>query len=253
MSRLRMAFFVVLFLALGAVVGALAASTSQPSLDELIKQVEALTKRVEQLEEQLQAVKAGARPSDALEQEARGAFAKVNQLIGTGKIDEARVELDAFMKKYGSTRIGKQASRLPGELAVIGKDTPSNWGIERWFQGEDQIDLASDKPTVVVFWETWCPHCRREVPKLQRVYRSYKDKGMQLIRLTKVNKSATEEAVESFIADNKLEYPIAKENGSMSAYFGVRGVPAAAVVKDGKVIWRGHPVRITDDMLKGWL
>jgi hypothetical protein len=39
----------------------------------------------------------------------------------------------------------------------------------------------------------------------------------------------------------------------MSTYFGVRGIPAAAVVKDGQIVWRGHPARITEDMLKGWL
>ncbi len=33
MSRMRMTFFVVVFLALGAIVGALAASSTQPSLD----------------------------------------------------------------------------------------------------------------------------------------------------------------------------------------------------------------------------
>ena len=28
---------------------------------------------------------------------------------------------------------------------------------------------------------------------------------------------------------------------------------AAAVVKDGKVVWRGHPGKLTDDMFKAWL
>jgi hypothetical protein len=29
----------------------------------------------------------------------------------------------------------------------------------------------------------------------------------------------------------------------------VTGIPAAAVVKGGKVIWRGHPAQLTDDVL----
>ena len=139
------------------------------------------------------------------------------------------------------------------ELGVIGKDAPSDWGIEKWFQGESDIDLASDDTTLVVFWESWCPHCRREVPKMQQMYETYKPKGLQLVGLTKITKSSTEEIVESFITENKVSYPKAKENGQMSTYFGVRGIPAAAVVKDGKVVWRGHPANITEDMLKGWL
>lgn len=72
--------------------------------------------------------------------------------------------------------------------------------------------------------------------------------------LTKVNRSATEEKVEEFISTHKLTFPVAKEtDGKISRHFGVQGVPAAAVVKNGKVIWRGHPARISDKMLDKWL
>ena len=47
---------------------------------------------------------------------------------------------------------------------------------------------------------------------------------------------------------------MAKEDGQkMSDRFGVKGIPAAAVVKNGKVVWRGHPARIKDEMIDGWL
>ena len=49
-----------------------------------------------------------------------------------------------------------------------------------------------------------------------------------------------------------MGYPTAKEKGDLSEYYGVRGVPAAAVVKGGKVVWRGHPSRINDKMLESW-
>ena len=38
----------------------------------------------------------------------------------------------------------------------------------------------------------------------------------------------------------------------MSQHFNVSGIPAAAVVKDGKIVWRGHPARLTDEMIQGW-
>jgi len=60
--------------------------------------------------------------------------------------------------------------------------------------------------------------------------------------------------VTAFLSEQKVTYPIAKEQGdSMSKAYGVKGIPAAAVVKDGKVVWRGHPAKLTDDMIKGWL
>jgi thioredoxin-like negative regulator of GroEL len=50
-----------------------------------------------------------------------------------------------------------------------------------------------------------------------------------------------------------VDYPIAKETGELSRYFNVSGIPAAAVIKDGKVVWRGHPAQLKEDQLKSWL
>ena len=62
-----------------------------------------------------------------------------------------------------------------------------------------------------------------------------------------MTKSATDEKVEEFIKESKAKFPILKEkDGSLSKAYAVSGIPAAALVKDGKVIWRGHPARLDD-------
>ena len=96
-------------------------------------------------------------------------------------------------------------------------------------------------------------HCQREVPKLQALYDNLKGDGLQVVGLTKITKSATEEKVAEFITSRSVSYPVAKENGQASQHFGVSGIPAAAVIKDGKVIWRGHPARLSEAQLKSWL
>ena len=118
---------------------------------------------------------------------------------------------------------------------------------------QPRTNLASDKTILLVFWEVWCPHCKREVPKIEEIYNNYKGKGLQVVGLTKINRSATEDSVQAFITEKKLSYPMAKEDGGLSTHFGVSGVPAAAVVKGGKVVWRGHPVRLTTEMIEAWL
>jgi thiol-disulfide isomerase/thioredoxin len=187
------------------------------------------------------------------EAEAQAAFSKVNQLVAAGRLDQAKTDMADFMRKYAGTTTARRAARLDQELAVIGKPQPGDWGIEKWYQGESEVDLASDKATLLVFWEIWCPHCRREVPELQKLYETLKGEGLQLVGLTKLTRSSTEEGVRDFIAEQKIGYPMAKENGTASRYFNVSGIPAAAVVKNGKVIWRGHPARLSEEMLKGWL
>lgn len=251
MSRTRviLGFVLTVVIALG-----FGCSASSAGSEDLEQQVKALTQRIETLEKELASMKSVAQgPTPQMEQEASAALNKINQLVASGQPAEAKKQLSAFQQKYAATRAGRSASRLAQELAVVGKDAPSEWGIEKWFQGEDKLDLSSDGTTLVVFWETWCPHCAREVPKLQAIYDSYSPKGLQVVGLTKVTRSSTEEGVSEFLTQQKVSYPVAKENGQMSTHFGVSGIPAAAVVKGGKIVWRGHPANLSDAMLKGWL
>ena len=77
----------------------------------------------------------------------------------------------------------------------------------------------------------------------QRQYERLRTQGLQVVGLTKRSKSSTEEQVMQLVRDNGVTYPIGKEDSSLSTRFAVRGIPAAAFVRDGKVMWRGHPAR----------
>jgi thiol-disulfide isomerase/thioredoxin len=39
------------------------------------------------------------------------------------------------------------------------------------------------QPTVINFWGTWCPPCRREIPDLIRLYGEYKNQGVEIVSL----------------------------------------------------------------------
>ena len=262
MSRTKTVVTCVLAVAVLAVTLSYAQSGSGDSavlekLDALEKRIASLertiTTRMSQLEKAVASGGGGGGPSAALESEAQAAYAAINKEVAAGNYTAAKTQMDAFMKKYSTTNAGRQARRLQTELAVIGKDVPTEWGIDEWWQGESQVDLTGDKTTLLVFWEVWCPHCKREVPKMQALYDDLKDDGLQIVGLTRLTRSATEEGAKSFIAEQKVSYPIAKENGSVASWFGVSGIPAAAVVKNGKVVWRGHPARLSEAMLKDWL
>lgn len=223
--------------------------------------VDALEQRVATLEEEVKTLKAspggakaGAAAANSPEEAAAEELLKdIAALTRDGKYDEAKTKLATLKGTYGSTTAYKKARKLEQELDIIGKDAPPSWEMEKWFQGQGNIDLTSNKTTLVVFWEVWCPHCQREVPELEATYKSLGPQGLQVVGVTKITKSATEEKVTEFIKEKGVTYPMAKETGALSEYFGVSGIPAAAVVKDGKVVWRGHPARLDDETLKAWL
>lgn len=59
---------------------------------------------------------------------------------------------------------------LPGRAINIGDKAP-DFQLENAASGSP-IKLSNylDKPTVLVFWTSWCPHCRNELPVLESLY-----------------------------------------------------------------------------------
>jgi thiol-disulfide isomerase/thioredoxin len=222
-------------------------------------QVKKLEERIAEVEKKQAAMPAPRQGANAMqgsgdpakEEAARNLYTQIQEMVGKGDIDGAKQKLNELTTSYGDTTSAKRAQSLNAELSVVGKAAPPELKVEKWYQGQSEVHIDQG-PTLVVFWEVWCPHCKREVPKLEATYEKYKGK-LQVVGLTKITKSSTEEKVQEFITTEKVSYPMAKETGEMSDYFAVSGIPAAAVIKDGKVVWRGHPGRLTDDMINAWL
>ncbi|MCB9743179.1 MAG: TlpA family protein disulfide reductase [Alphaproteobacteria bacterium] len=233
--------------------GLFIACAPKAEVDELTARVEALEKRLEDVESRPVASgsAAAAGPTAADEEAAMKLYNEINTLVAENKNEEALAKTDELLKNFGRTRIASRAIRIKQELAVVGK-TVGNPKIEKWYNGSAADADVQSGTTLLVFWEVWCPHCRREVPEIQKTYEKYKGR-LDVVGLTKITKSATDEKVEEFIKEQGLTYPVAKEDGSATQDFAVSGVPAAAIVKDGKVVWRGHPGRINDEMIESYL
>jgi thiol-disulfide isomerase/thioredoxin len=257
-----------------ALVSPLALAASDPDVEQLRKQVEMLQLRVDSLEAQIRLLSPGgaarpastaaasapavagtaSAPTPAYEAAAEALVKDVVRLTDEGRPDEARAKLAELRSRYGGSKVAGQGTYFANEIDVIGKSVPADWGIQSWFQGEGAADLAgATATTIVVFFEEWCPHCREELPKLERLYTSHKARGLRVLGLTKVTETSTDDKVRAYLAANKIGFPVAKEAGASSSYFSVKGIPAAAIVKGGRIVWRGHPIRLTEDVVSHWL
>ncbi len=232
----------------------LSGCASQEQLAAEKEQADALEQRVNGLDERLTALEEGPKKEAQAAQDeaaARRLYSSAQRNVSTGKYEDAKKDIEKLLKTYPKTRTVRVAQQLQREVAIIGQDA-GTLDVEKWYSGDAK--MTDGKLTVLVFWEAWCPHCKREVPKLEVTYQKLKGDGFNLIGLTKVSRNSTDEQVEAFISDNKLSYPMAKENaGTLSKRFAVSGVPAVAVIKDGKIIWRGHPNRLKEASIQEWL
>jgi thiol-disulfide isomerase/thioredoxin len=215
-----------------------------------------LEARVTALETQVKtlAVPGAATAASAEADKAAGQLVReASEAMKTGDIKTARAKVKEVKQKYSTTRAARSAAQLEGTLEIFGKDAGS-LTVEKWY-GDKDTTFEDGNATLVVFWEVWCPHCKREAPKLQATYEKYNSKGLNVVGLTRINKPdrAPESMTVDFIKESKITYPMAKENGSMAQHFAVQGIPAAAVVKDGKIVWRGHPAQLDDKMIEGFI
>lgn len=129
--------------------------------------------------------------------------------------------------------IGDKAPPLKVETVVKGKAVNLDKGLH-----------------VVEFWATWCGPCKVSIPHLTEMAKKYKGK----VDFTGVsvweNGDDQLGQVKKFVAamGPKMDYNVAfdgaakaMDTGYMKAS-GSNGIPTAFLVKDGQVIWIGHPM-----------
>ncbi len=82
------------------------------------------------------------------------------------------------------------------------------------------------KVVVLNIWGAWCPPCRVEAPQLQKVWKSYKDKGVQVLGIDVRDDDRS--FPEDFMRDTGLTYPSIYDPPQRSL-LALQGYPRAAV------------------------
>jgi thiol-disulfide isomerase/thioredoxin len=105
---------------------------------------------------------------------------------------------------------------------------------------KNNVGALAGKPLIIEFWATWCEPCRETIPHLNEIYKTYKDKGLEIIGITKED----EAAVQGFVKEVPINYHVGRDPESvLAAHFGITVIPHAMLVdKTGKITWEGHPL-----------
>jgi thiol-disulfide isomerase/thioredoxin len=73
------------------------------------------------------------------------------------------------------------------------------------------------KAMIVSFFATYCEPCKKEMPFLQNLYASYKDKGLVVIEVSIDTEPEAIKEVEKIIADNKVTMPVVSDKMNVVA------------------------------------
>ncbi|MCL2458891.1 MAG: TlpA family protein disulfide reductase [Desulfobulbus sp.] len=130
---------------------------------------------------------------------------------------------------------------LPHALtaAQLGQPLLPFKGIDLNGQPYDLQAVIGNKPVVLIFWASWCPSCRAEVPKINKLAEKYRARGMEFVAVNIGYNDSIERAA-AFVRKTGMTYPTYFDGSSALAQkYQIQGVPMIIVAdKHGIVRFR---------------
>ena len=150
------------------------------------------------------------------------AYLTENYLLGASCTDEERsTELSEVLASIRKTKIGIQAPEIILPL-------------------EDGPVILSDIPekyVLVVFWASWCPHCKEYMPVIKEIYSEYHMSGFEVVAIS-IDKTKAEYDA----ALKKGQYPwinyseLKGWDCSIAYDYGIRATPTMILLDENRKI-----------------
>ncbi|WP_339270999.1 TlpA disulfide reductase family protein [Paenibacillus sp. FSL R5-0470] len=114
--------------------------------------------------------------------------------------------------------------------------SPENIELKELINSDVTQIKFSGKPTVLVFFTSWCPYCNEDAPKIVSLYEKYKDK-VNIYGINPIYRDDVSE-VEQYVKKYKIDYPVLlDETGAFYKHYGEPGFPTLYFIdSEGEVL-----------------
>jgi thiol-disulfide isomerase/thioredoxin len=107
---------------------------------------------------------------------------------------------------------------------------------------------VTGKLILLDFWEVWCGPCIESMPKIQRLYETYKSKGLNVYGITHDMKQL--QSAKLFVKNQEIQFPMLIGNDKSRQNYKFSGtVPLYILIdKNGKValVSEGYPPNLEE-------
>jgi TolA-binding protein/peroxiredoxin len=179
-------------------------------------------------------------------------YALAGVQLSEADVEGAEKALREIMDRYPETSLaGKARQKLEG-LELVGSQAPP-LQIKEWIgEAPPEGDLYRGKLTLLSFWAIWCPHCKRNIPKIERLLETYATKGVSVVGVTREKEGQGVDKIKEFIDSHPMDYPTGvDDDGKTSQEMAVKSIPCiVAVDSQGRIRWHGHPDRLSGKVIE---
>jgi thiol-disulfide isomerase/thioredoxin len=97
--------------------------------------------------------------------------------------------------------------------------------------------VIEGKPTVLVFWATWCPYCKAFMPYLGQIQKDYGAAKINVIAINAKERGAGDPA--AYVKELDFEVLGVAEGDAIAEQYSVHFIPGLMIVDGaGKLAWR---------------
>lgn len=134
------------------------------------------------------------------------------------------------------------APQSPGKGSALGEPAP-DFALADLNGRQLSLSQFRGRKVLLVFWASWCPPCRAEMPSLQRLNDNPAVEGLTILA---VNAGETKERVAAFVARHRLTLPVLLDReGEVQRLYRAYQLPLAVVV-DGQGRIAGRHLGLRD-------
>ena len=122
--------------------------------------------------------------------------------------------------------------------------------IKSWISRELSSEELKGKIVLLNFWNIRCRPCIQSLPDLQKLYDTYKDRGLVVITCAGGNHRETKD----FLDKQGYSFPAGMVSYQMTLDYAIRGNPSYFMInRNGYLVWGPEHRLPTDDELESLL
>jgi thiol-disulfide isomerase/thioredoxin len=118
-----------------------------------------------------------------------------------------------------------------------GEPAPAWQGTD--FAGETVVfpEVIAGKPSVMIFWATWCPYCKAFMPYLGQIQKDYGQDRINIIAINAKERGVGDPA--AYVAGLDFTVIDVAEGDAIAEKYSVRFIPGLMIVDgDGNMAWK---------------